>query len=120
MILKVIFLLINEVLPYFAVFIGGNLSYSSSNIPDSSQIQSSGLLQGTQVESDFSWAYNPHKSTLGNVLSEGISYNSTYNFYGVGLSHHWRGFQLGVHYYPNASNLKVFPIIAGGAVIDLE
>jgi hypothetical protein len=107
-----------EILPYFALFVGGSLAYTSVDLP-SSDFDTSGYTQGAQIESDLSWAYNPHKSTIGNVLSAGVSYNTTYKFYGFGVSHHWRGFQLGVHYFPNASRYKVAPIIGGGVAFDL-
>ena len=107
-----------EIMPYVALFLGGNLFYA--NVPVSSTgIDTSGYLQGAQVESDVSWAYNPHKDRMGNVLSGGVTYNSTFDFYGFGVSHHWKHFHLGIHYYPNATNLKVMPILAGGAVVDI-
>jgi hypothetical protein len=108
-----------EILPYVALFVGGNLFYSSTDVPSASRIQTSGFLQGAQVQSDLSWAYNPHETKTGNVLSAGVSYNSTFDFYGFGVSHHWRGFHLGIHYYPNATNLKVLPIVTGGAVVEI-
>lgn len=107
-----------EIAPYLALFVGGNLFYPNIDVSRTG-IQTSGYLQGAQFESDLSWAYNPHKNRIGNVLSGGVTYNSTFNFYGLGLSHHWKNLHFGIHYYPNASNLKVFPILAGGAAIDL-
>jgi hypothetical protein len=108
-----------EILPYVALFFGGNLYYSNADVPDPNTLQTSGFLKGAEIESDISWAYNPHSNRTGNVLSAGVSYNSTYDFYGFGFSHHWKGFHLGIHYFPNASNLKVMPIVSGGAVIDM-
>ena len=55
---------------------------------------------------------------LGNVLSAGMSYDAIYKIFGIGISHHWSGFQLGVHYYPAATHYPVYPIIAGGGVLD--
>jgi hypothetical protein len=107
-----------EVLPDVALFLGGNLFYANVDPSSNAGIQSSGFLQGSQIESDISWAYNPHKQKLGNVLSAGLTYNTTFDFYGVGFSHHWRGFQLGIHYYLNATNLKVLPIASVGAVVE--
>ena len=107
-----------EMLPHFAWFLGGNLSYTNASVPTSG-LDVSGFLQGGQIGSDFSWAYNSGESQVGNVLSAGFSYNSTFGIYGVGLSHHWRGFHVGLHYYPNANNLKVMPILSGGAVVDI-
>lgn len=108
-----------EILPNVAWFIGGNLFYTSTDLPSASTIQSSGFLQGSQIETDLSWAYNPHQNRIGNVLSAGFTYNTTFEFYGVGVSHHWRGFQLGIHYYPNASNLRVLPIASVGATFEI-
>lgn len=107
-----------ELIPQLALFLGGNLDFSS---PKNSVtgVTRSGFLQGTQLESDISWAYNPHKKDIGNTLSAGITYNLTYSIYGVGISHHWKGFHLGAHYYPNATTLKVLPLISGGAIFDI-
>lgn len=107
-----------EVVPHVAAFFGIQLFYPNMNISDSG-IDTSGYLQGAQVESDLSWAYNPHKNRTGNVFSGGVSYNTTFSFYGLGVSHHWPGFHLGIHYYPDAQNLKVLPIFAVGAMLDL-
>ncbi len=107
-----------EILPRLALFTGGTLIYSK--IKPNSDIETSGLLRGAQVEADLSWGYSsPSKRSYGNVLSTGVSYDISYKMAGVGLSHHWPGFQLGVHYYPSASRQKVQPIISGGAVLDL-
>jgi hypothetical protein len=108
-----------EVLPNVAWFLGGNLFYANTDLPSSSTFQSSGFLQGSQIETDVSWAYNPHGNNTGNVLSGGFTYNTTFEFYGVGVSHHWKGFQLGIHYYPNANNLKVYPIASVGATFEI-
>jgi hypothetical protein len=108
-----------EIMPYVALFLGGNLFWPLNTNVSGSGINTSGFMQGAQVESDISWAYNPQGNQTGNVISAGFTYNTTFGFYGVGLSHHWRGFQLGVHYYPNASTGKVLPIISGGAVVEL-
>lgn len=105
-----------------ALAVGGNLRYSSekSNTPG---VEASGFVHGARVETDLSWAYNPKnekkKNTLGNVLSPGMSYDVTYKLVGVGLSHHWPGFQLGFHYYPAAKSNQLQPIISGGMVVDM-
>ncbi|MBI2605307.1 MAG: hypothetical protein HYW49_04425 [Deltaproteobacteria bacterium] len=119
-----------ELLPRFAIFAGGNLSYTKANLR-SSGIETSGYIRGARLESDFGWAYNPPGATgsgkrssgaargVGNVLSGGLSYDVTYSLVGMGISHHWPGLHLGAHYYPNADRYKLQPIIAGGAVVDL-
>ncbi len=107
-----------EIMPYFALFLGGNLSFSNID-PSTIQVNPSGYLQGSQMEADFSWAYHPHKIKIGNVLSGGVTYNTTFNFYGVGLSHHWTRVHLGLHYYPNATQLKILPILSSALVFDL-
>jgi len=107
-----------EVVPYVAVFVGGNFFISNVNVSGSG-IDTSGYVQGGQVGTDISWAYQPQETRTGNVFSTGFTYNTTYGVYGVGLSHHWRGFRLGFHYYPNATTYKLMPIVAGGAVVDL-
>jgi membrane protein DedA with SNARE-associated domain len=104
--------------PQVAVFVAPNLNFSQVNV-NSTGIATSGFVHGASIETDISWAYNPHKKSVGNVFSAGASYDFTYQMYGVGLSHHWPGFHVGVHYYPNASGYNVLPIIAGGAVVDL-
>lgn len=107
-----------EVLPWVAVSFGGNLYYSS-NDSSNAGIVTAGFLKGAQVESDISWAYHPKDDKMGNVVAGGVSYNSTYDILGFGVSHHWRGLQLGFHYYPNAGSLKVLPILQGGATFEL-
>lgn len=120
-----------ELLPRFAIFAGGNLSYTKENLR-SSGIETSGYIRGARLESDFAWAYNPPGASgsgkrasaapvrgVGNVLSGGLSYDVTYGLVGTGISHHWPGLHLGAHYYPNADRYKLQPIIAGGAVVDL-
>jgi hypothetical protein len=100
-----------------ALFVGGNLSITKISLPD----EGSGYLHGAQVESDLAWAYHPptKKRSIVNVISAGASYDLTYKIYGVGLSHHWPGFQLGLHYFPNAKRDRFLPIIAGGGGMDL-
>ena len=109
-----------EVMPYVAWFFGGHLNFSQTTLRTES-IKTSGLVRGYNAETDLSWAYNPHpkKKSMGNVLSGGVTYDFSYKIYGVGISHHWPGFHVGVHYYPNASKYKLAPILAGGAVVDL-
>lgn len=102
-----------------ALFVGGNLNYTSTNLLTSG-IATSGYTTGARVGSDISYAYNPkNKKGVGNVVSAGVSYDMTYELVGFGLSHHWPGFHFGIHYYPNASQYRVQPILAGGAVVEL-
>ncbi len=106
------------ILPTLAWFWGANLNISNSTLKTSG-IQTSGYVTGAVLESDLSWAYNPKKKGVGNVLSGGVSYDMTYSILGVGVSHHWRGLHVGIHYYPNADQYRVQPIITGGAAVDL-
>jgi hypothetical protein len=109
-----------EILPRLAMFTGANLNFTKTNI-DNSGVRTSGYVTGARAEQDVSWAYNPPsgKHSVGNVLSGGLSYDFTYHIYGVGFSHHWPGFHVGIHYYPNADKYRVQPILSGGAVIDI-
>jgi membrane protein DedA with SNARE-associated domain len=104
--------------PQIAVFVAPTLNFSQTSV-STTNLMTSGFVRGASINTDISWAYNPHKNKVGNVLSVGTSYDFTYLIYGVGVSHHWPGFHLGIHYYPNASGYNVLPIIAGGAVVDL-
>ncbi len=107
-----------EIAPHLAFFFGGNLFLS--NLPSTSQsVQTSGFLQGGQIETDLSWAYDVKSNRLGNVVSMGFTYDTTFQFYGFGLSHHWMGFHLGIHYYPNVNENHVQPILSGTATVDL-
>lgn len=109
-------------LPQVALFVGGNLNLSNVQLITNG-IATSGFVTGGRVESDLTWAYGSSSGTgkkkgrLGNAISGGVSYDTDYKLYGFGLSHHWPGFQLGFHYYPNASDYKLQPILAGGAVV---
>ena len=109
------FALLNNV----ALFVAGNLSYDSITLFTDSTT-SSGYQHGAQAESDISWAYNPPSShrRISNVLSAGFSYDFTYKLIGYGISHHWPGFHIGIHYFPNAAEYRVQPILAGGGSID--
>ena len=83
----------------------------------------SGYLTGTLLQSDLTWAYSVARTTKtgarigGNALAAGISFDVTYAQFGIGLSHHWPGFHLGIHYYPNGGNQKVLPILTGGGSV---
>ncbi len=109
-----------EVAPHWALFLGGQL-YLANQTPNANSVLGAGMMQGTEVEADLSWAYQPHpeEERIGNVLSMGYSYNTTYQFYGVGISHHWRGLHVGIHYYPNATFYQLSPILSGGASFDI-
>jgi hypothetical protein len=106
------------IIPMLAVFGGINFNISSVDAGASTST-TSGYLRGTRLESDIAWAYNPHKKSIGNVVAAGVSYDTTYDLFGVGLSHYWKGFHVGLHYYPGADRNKFLPILAGGAVVDL-
>jgi hypothetical protein len=104
--------------PQLAWFVGGNLNFTNVDL-ETSELKTSGAMHGFELASDLSWAYNPKKKGIGNVLSSGVSYDFTYHLFGVGISHHWPGFHLGFHYYPNATKYKLQPIIAGGIAVDI-
>jgi hypothetical protein len=101
----------------FAAFIGGNLNFSRQTLVTSGAT-TSGYVRGAEAEYDLAWAYLHGKHGISNVLSGGASYDFTYKIYGFGLSHSWRGFRIGAHYYPNADKYKLQPILAGGAAVD--
>jgi hypothetical protein len=111
------------ILPELAVFLGGNLNITSTEL-QANGVSRSGFVRGAQAGSDVSWAYNPKKKKskkgggIGNVLSAGVSYDFNYKLLGFGLSHHWPGFHLGFHYYPAAEYTPFQPIIAGGMAFD--
>lgn len=135
-----------EISPTFALFTGGNLNITKTPLIEEN-LTTSALLRGATIQSDIAWAYQAQgygttaatkkaRSTediepdrvpkplrggkrLGNVLSGGVSYDLNYKLFGVGLSHHWPGFHLGVHYYPKASKFPLQPIVSGGGSVDL-
>ncbi len=79
-----------------AFFLGGNFDFGKSS-PE--VMTTSGYLKGARLQADWSWLYNPSNSKLAhNALAAGMTYDLTYNMLGLGLTHHWRAFQLGVHY----------------------
>jgi hypothetical protein len=106
-----------EVLPDVAGFIGANLNISRQTLLTNG-VSTSGYVRGAEGEYDLAWAYLRGRRGISNVLSAGASYDFTYKVYGFGLSHYWRGFRLGAHYYPNADKYKLQPILAGGASVD--
>jgi hypothetical protein len=98
-----------------AVFVGGNFNFSSVHLnPDT--LATSGFLRGYQGNVDYSWMYNPpgKSGRPGNAVSVGTSYDFTYKIFGFGASHHWPGFQVGLHYYPEATVNRLQPILMGG------
>lgn len=109
-----------ELLPRVGIFVGGNLNFSQTDVP-SDELNRSGFFRGALLQSEINWAYNPPVKKrgvgLGNVVAAGMSYDLTYRLLGLGLSHHWPGFRLGVHYYPGAENFRWLPLINGGAVV---
>lgn len=107
-----------EVAPRLAVFVGANLNVTHEQIP--SVLQTSGYVHGAQLETDVSYAYNPPPESgyLGNVVAAGYTYDMTYRISGIGISHYWRGFKLGIHYYLNANQDRILPIIGVGTVVD--
>ena len=118
-----------EVSPGFAWFVGGNLELSRQTTTLAGA-EVSGLARGAAIASDLSWAYESAPGAgggrprgesrgIGNVMSAGITYDVTYRSFGAGLSHHWPGFQLGLHYYPDAATQKFLPIVVGGGSLDL-
>ena len=107
-----------EFLPGFSHAFGGNLYLTKTEV-DIPGLRTSGFARGFVIENDLSWAYNPKKRSIGNVLSAGLTYDFTYKLYGIGISHHWPGFHAGIHYYPTATKYRVQPILVGGAVVDL-
>lgn len=107
-----------ELAPHLAHFVGGHLSLTNVNV-NAQGVSTSGYVQGVTGETDLSWNYSSGEHSVGDVLSGGFSYDFTYRIYGIGISHYWPGFHLGVHYYPNASDYKFVPILAGGAAFDL-
>jgi hypothetical protein len=102
-----------------ALFVGGHLSFTNVTVHTTGD-PVSGLIEGAAGGADLSWAYNPPKKRgIGNVLSGGVTYDFTYRIFGFGVSHHWRGFHIGLHYYPQAADYKVLPIISGGVTVPL-
>jgi len=109
-----------EIAPALAWFIGGNLNYSSQSLT-SDGVQTSGYMSGASLSSDLSFAYNTlgkkgRAKGVGNAASAGVSYDVNYKLFGIGVSHHWPGFHLGIHYYPGADLYPVRPILSGGGV----
>jgi hypothetical protein len=107
-----------EVMPGLAHAIGGNLYLTETEV-NRPGLRTSGYMRGFTIENDLSWAYNPKRNGVGNVLSAGLTYDFTYKIYGIGISHHWPGFHAGIHYYPEATKYRIQPILVGGAVVDL-
>jgi hypothetical protein len=107
-----------ELLPNLAHFIGANLSYANTTQNVAGTLLS-GYVKGAQVESDLSWAHGPEKRPTMLVLSGGLSYDFTYKIVGFGVSYHVPGLHFGIHYYPNADQYKVQPILVGGTSFSL-
>lgn len=110
-----------ELLPRLALFVSGNLNLATDSQTYTFFGDASGSAKGAQIETDLGWAYHPatRKRDISNVLAAGLSYDTTYKLLGMGLSHHWPGFQVGFHYYPAAANSKWRPILVGGMGLQL-
>lgn len=107
------------ILPNLALFTGGFLNYTSTALLTSG-VQTSGFVRGATLEGDLSYAYGSKgKKASGNVVSGGLSYDLNYKILGIGVSHHWPGFHIGFHYYPNADQYRLEPILAGGGSFEI-
>jgi hypothetical protein len=104
------------VAPKVSASLGANLNISNHSHIDGTPI--SGYLHGAVVEADMAWAYYTSKKGLTNALAGGVSYDFSYKLLGIGVSHYFKSFKLGVHYYPGADTNKFLPIIGGSAVVD--
>lgn len=102
--------------PRVAAFVGG---YYNSTTATLSGTSATSYAHGTTCGLDLSWAYNSGKKSLGNVLALGGTYDFDYRLYGLGLTHYWRSLRLGFHFYPEAAQSKVLPIVAGSAAFEL-
>lgn len=101
-----------------AWYLGGNVNFTNVTVNYSS-VATSSLYRGTVLDSDIAWAYSgKKKNSMGNVLAAGVTYDVSYNMWGVGLSHYWGGFRLGFHYYPTASTYPIYPLISGSTVVN--
>lgn len=103
--------------PAIAFSLGGNLNFTNQPI-DNTGVPVSGFFRGAAVEADMSWLYYRSRKGFQNVLAAGVSYDFDYELFGFGVSHYFKAFKLGVHYYPNSTNNKFVPIIGGSAAID--
>lgn len=108
-----------------AALVSGRLNITNQRLVTGG-IQKSGFLRGASFGSDLSWLYNPPQTEKkgapkrgGNAVSAGFTYDVNYKLFGFGVSHHWPGFQLGIHYYPAADKHPLFPIVSGGGSIAL-
>ncbi len=103
-----------------AWFGSANLNYQKFEMTFADGSTPAGV-RGARLSSDLAWAYHPAtaKREIPRVLSGGVSYDFTYGLFGVGVSHHWPGFQVGFHYYPNAGQRKLLPILIGGMGLQL-
>lgn len=108
-----------------AVITGGRLNFTNQRLVTGG-IEKSGFLRGASFGADLSFLYNPPQAEKkggpkrgGNAFSSGFTYDVNYKLFGFGISHHWPGFQLGIHYYPAADKQSLLPIIAGGGSIAL-
>lgn len=92
------------------IYVGGNLNFTNRSVPKN--IETSGLAYGNRLNVDWSWMYNDAGGKLAlNTLSFGATYDLTYKLIGVGVTHHWETFDLGVHYTLNADRQNWLPIV---------
>lgn len=97
-----------EITPDIAFFLGGNFSFGEEA---PKIVTTSGYLHGAQLNMEWSWLYNPSTSRLGNnAIALGMKYDLTYSLFGLGVTHHWRNFNLGVH-YTFADRSRFLPIV---------
>lgn len=100
--------------PTFTGHFGGNFVFRNPAVPKSSLFERTAYVQGTTLHKEFTKGIS---KTL--AVSSGLSYDVTYDIWGVGASAHIGGFQLGAHYYLNVSEGSFMPIIAGGFTTSL-
>jgi hypothetical protein len=93
-----------------AIFMGGNLHITKDVFPNDAK--TSGFANGARANFDWSWMYNPPGGRLSeNTISVGVDYDFTQEVFGVGATHHWSTFEIGVHFFPGADHYKVLPVL---------
>jgi hypothetical protein len=79
------------------------------NITKNDIASKSGFLQGTTIFKEFTLGFGRNVA-----ISLGGTYDTTFDYWGAGMSVHFEGFQLGGHYYFGVTDGQFLPIVGIG------
>lgn len=92
---------------------GASMAIQNPTVTKASLSQRTGLIQGNVL-------YHEYGLRMTDVLSlaPGVTYDTTYDIWGLGATLHVGSFQAGAHYYFNVSTGAFLPLIGGSYTME--